>query len=134
MIKPRAFSHAAIRISDVERAKNFYEKTLGFKPLHRPNFPFGGAWYEVGDNQVHLISTPKPGEATKFLGHWAENSPSGINPLGPHIAIEVEDYDGAKAALKEMGIEFIEAPSTMAGRQLWVLDPDGNTVELRAQK
>jgi len=28
-------------------------------------------------------------------------------------------------------IEFLESPS---GRQIWMLDPDGNTVELRTDK
>jgi hypothetical protein len=36
--------------------------------------------------------------------------------------------------LKEQGIQFLEAPGNMLGRQLWVLDPDGNTVELRSEK
>ena len=134
MIKPRAFSHAALKITDVERARNFYEKVLGLNPLARPNFGFGGAWYEVGDNQIHLISIRKAGEQAEFLGTWEKQGPEGINPLGPHLAIVVEDYDGTKATLRQMGIEFLEAPTTMAGRQLWVIDPDGNTIELRAQK
>ena len=34
-----------------------------------------------------------------------------------------------------MGIEFLEAPTNMgAGRQLWILDPDGNTIELRTNQ
>ena len=48
------------------------------------------------------------------------------------FALDVEDFDETKRSLKEMGIEFLEAPSNMgAGRQLWVVDPDGNTVELK---
>ncbi len=134
MIKPRSFSHAAINVTDVERAKSFYEKVLGFTAIERPNFRFGGAWYGIGDNQVHLISREQRAEGLDPLGSSLDKAPPGINPLGPHIAIEVEDYEGTKVALRDQGIEFFEAPTTMAGRQLWVLDPDGNTVELRAQK
>jgi len=134
MIKPRAFAHAALKITDVERARNFYEKVLGLTALPRPNFGFGGAWYEVGDNQIHLISILRADQQAEFLGTWEKQGPKGINPLGPHLAIVVEDYDGTKAALSASGIEFLEAPTTMAGRQLWIIDPDGNTIELRAQK
>ncbi len=119
MIKVRAFSHTAVRVSDAERAKSFYENVLGLKQIGRPNFRFGGAWYGVGGNQIHLISS--------------EKREGGIDPLGPHIALEVEDFDEAKRTLEEQGIEYLEAPSNMAGRQLWLLDPDGNTIELRKE-
>ena len=121
MIKIKGFNHSAVRISDADKAIAFYEKVLGLKKLPRPNFPFKGAWYGVGPNAIHLISS--------------ENRGMKPDPLGAHIALEVEDFDETKQSLKEMGIEFLEAPSNMgAGRQLWILDPDGNTVELRTDK
>src|SRR5262249_39546458 len=122
MIKIRGFNHTALRITDADRAISFYDKVLGLKPLaSRPNFGFGGAWLGVGENQIHLIS--------------ADKREGVINPLGPHVALDVEDFDDTKRQLKEMGIEFLEAPSNMGiGRQLWILDPDGNTVELRSDK
>jgi glyoxylase I family protein len=120
MIKPRAFSHAAVRVSDAEKSMTFYEKVLSLKKLPRPNFGFPGAWYGVGNNAIHLIQS--------------ENRGRKPDPLGPHLALEVEDFDETKRTLKELGIDFLEAPGNMAGRQLWILDPDGNTIELRTEK
>jgi len=121
MIKIKGFSHSAVRITDAERATRFYENVLGLKKLPRPNFPFAGAWYGVGENAIHLISSQDHGRKP--------------DPLGAHIALEVADFEETKRALKVMGIEFLEAPSNMgAGRQLWILDPDGNTVELRTDQ
>jgi len=120
MIKPRSFSHAAVRISDVEKSTSFYEKVLGLKKLPRPDFGFGGAWYGVGTGAIHLIAS--------------ENRGRKPDPLGAHIAIEIEDFEEAKNTLREMGIEFLEARGNLAGRQLWVVDPDGNTIELRTEK
>lgn len=121
MVKVKGFSHSAVRITDADRSIAFYENVLGLKKLPRPNFPFKGAWYGVGPNAIHLISSENRGQKP--------------DPLGAHIALDVEDFDETKKALKEMGIEFLEAPSNMgAGRQLWILDPDGNTVELRTDK
>jgi catechol 2,3-dioxygenase-like lactoylglutathione lyase family enzyme len=121
MVKTKAFNHAAVRVTDVAKATEFYEKVIGLKRLPRPDFPFGGAWYGIGNNALHIISS-------EGRGHKPD-------PLGAHVAFDVEDFDETKRALQEMGIEFLEAPSNMgAGRQLWVVDPDGNTVELRTDK
>ena len=121
MIKLRALNHAAFRVSDVEKATAFYEKVIGLKRIPRPDFGFGGAWYGIGNNALHIISS--------------ENHGRKPDPLGAHVAFDVEDFEETKRSLKEMGIEFLEAPSNMgAGRQLWVVDPDGNTVELRTEK
>jgi glyoxylase I family protein len=121
MIKATGLNHAAVRITDPERAKSFYEKVLGLKQIPRPDFRFGGAWYGIGPNAIHLISSENRGQKP--------------DPLGAHIALDVADFDATRRALSEMKIEFLEAPANMgAGRQLWILDPDGNTIELRADK
>ncbi len=99
----------------------FYENVVGLKRIPRPNFGFGGAWYGIGNNALHIISSENRGQKP--------------DPLGAHVAFDVEDFEETKRTLKEMGVEFLEAPPNMgAGRQLWILDPDGNTVELRTEK
>jgi catechol 2,3-dioxygenase-like lactoylglutathione lyase family enzyme len=120
MIKAKAFNHAAFRVSDVEKATAFYENVVGLKRIPRPNFGFGGAWYGIGNNALHIISSENRGQKP--------------DPLGAHVAFDVEDFEETKRTLKEMGIEFLEGPNMGAGRQLWILDPDGNTVELRTEK
>ncbi|HVA68730.1 MAG TPA: VOC family protein [Candidatus Binataceae bacterium] len=130
MIKLKSFAHSAVRITDVEKSKQFYENVLGFERIPRPNIPVGGMWYGVGGNQIHLIQSRKR---------------DGIDPTGPHMAFEVDDLEAAKAKLKELGIEYLdslgfkmdgisEKELKMLGQQIWVLDPDGNTIELRANR
>jgi glyoxylase I family protein len=126
MIKCKSLNHVGLRVSDTPHSRKFYEDLLGFKVMPRPNFPFGGAWYGIGRNMVHLIESKSSGRK--------------IDPLGPHLAIEIEDFDGAKTELERNGIEYVEAasmasvsqiPVSQTGRQLWLVDPDGNTIELR---
>lgn len=112
MIRTGRLHHAAIRVSDFERSRKFYEDLLGMRQAPRPDLGFPGGWYALGDGQLHLMQRPKLGE--------------GIDPTEPHVAVEVEDYEAAKRTLRERGIEFFER-----GPQLWILDPDGYTVELR---
>jgi len=72
--------------------------------------------------QLHLIASP---------GHTERTG----SPFGPHFALEVEDFDETRRTLQQAGIEFLEAPARRGlGRQIWISDPDGNTVELRAEK
>jgi len=121
MTKPKALNHAAFRVTNVEKACDFYENVIGLKQIPRPQMGIGGAWYGVGESALHIIS--------------ADNNPmkgGDIDPTGPHVAIEVEDYEAAKAAIKQRGLEFREMSMQGFGSLLWVLDPDGNTIELRA--
>jgi glyoxylase I family protein len=107
--------HASIRVSDVPRARAFYEQVLGFTPIARPDMGFPGAWYGLGAGQLHLIQ-----------GEPADPPAHAINPGDPHFAVTV-DLDAMRAKLKSAGIAMLD----LGADQLWVLDPDGNTVELR---
>jgi catechol 2,3-dioxygenase-like lactoylglutathione lyase family enzyme len=49
-----------------------------------------------------------------------------IDPTGPHFAIEVADLAEARRQLAEAGVEVLDPGAD----QLWVLDPDGYTVEI----
>ncbi|HKV53731.1 MAG TPA: VOC family protein, partial [Candidatus Binataceae bacterium] len=100
MIKPSSFGHVAVRITDVDKSRDFYEKVIGLKKIPRPQINIPGEWYGVGDNQLHLIG--------------GEHRFDGIDPTGPHIAIQVEDLEETKRTLTELGIAFLDA-STLRG-------------------
>lgn len=127
MIKTRGFSHVAVRVTDVEKAKTFYENIVGLKKIPRPQIKIPGEWYGIGDNQLHIIG--------------GDRRPDGIDPTGPHMAIEVEDFDATRAKLDELGIPYLDGSAMrsrmtpeaarMVGQQLWIQDPDGNVIELR---
>jgi glyoxylase I family protein len=115
MIRPGKLHHAALRVGDFERSRKFYEGLLGFRAAPRPDLGFPGAWYGLGEGQLHLIQMPKYGE--------------GVDPTDPHVAIEVEDFEATKQELRERGLEFVEFFNA-----LWLKDPDGYTVELRQKE
>ncbi len=129
MVKVKALNHVGIRVSDANRTKEFYARVLGLPMMERPNFPFGGAWYGIGHNMIHVIESRDTGRK--------------IDPTSPHIALDVDDLDEAKAELERLGIEYLDGSAASAvignaerrltGRQLWFLDPDGNTIELRSE-
>ena len=94
-------------------ATAFYTEVLGgsVRP-DRPDFGFGGAWIDLGASQVHLLEAGPP------------------PVLGQHFAVAVEDLDAAVAELRGKGIEVADPTPVGRGRQTFVADPAGNTVEL----
>jgi len=77
-------------------------------------------WYQIGEGQLHLIQRQR----SATTGHPAES----IDATDPHLAIRVDDLDGMRRRLQAAGLKVLDFGS----EQLWVHDPDGNTVELRA--
>lgn len=111
-MKPLQLHHASIRVKDLARSDPFYRDLLRLTPIARPDLGVRGTWYGIGSGQLHLI------EAEPFGAR--------IDPSGPHFAIEVENLDEARRCLAERHIETLDP----GGNQLWLLDPDGYTVEL----
>ena len=116
------YSHINILVDDLEAAHRFYVDTLGFEVLPRPDFPgFAGAWYRVGQLQLHL-SVVK--EMPDLKGGF------------PHLAfhIESEAFDQTVDALKSAGVSFLgnamlREDFGVPVRAIFCKDPAGNPVE-----
>ena len=46
--------HVAIQVADVAAARAFYVDVLGLEEIARPDFPVAGAWFKLGDQQLHI--------------------------------------------------------------------------------
>jgi predicted enzyme related to lactoylglutathione lyase len=106
-------------VTDIKRARAFYEGTLGFKPtMEAP----GGLWVEYD-----------VGAGTLGIGSYGDDwKPS---PEGTCIAFEVDDLDAEVARLKSKGVPVHMAPmDTPVCRFAIVCDPDGNKVMLHKRK
>jgi glyoxylase I family protein len=113
-VQPTGIHHVSINVDDVDAAIDFYVGRLGLKIRDdRPHFGFGGAWLDVGGQQVHLIQAPPPASR------------------GQHFAIHVEDLDAAVAELRAAGLEVSDPVGVGSGRQSFLCDPAGNQVELQ---
>jgi catechol 2,3-dioxygenase-like lactoylglutathione lyase family enzyme len=111
-MRPKQLHHASVRVADLRRSREFYEKLIGLQQIERPELGFPGAWYGVGAGEIHLI----------------QNDPLSlpIDSTGPHFAIEVEDLEEARRQVEEAGVEVVDP----GGDQFWIRDPDGYTVEI----
>jgi predicted enzyme related to lactoylglutathione lyase len=108
-------------VTDVKRARQFYEVTLGLKPTK----VFGddkAAWveYDIGPQ-------------TLAIGNGAPDwKPS---PGGGSVGLEVEDFDAAVSQLKRSGTLFrLEPIQTPVCQMAVVSDPDGNSITIHKRK
>jgi glyoxylase I family protein len=100
-------------VRDAAESVAFYTDVLGLvQRTDRPDFPFGGAWLDLGAQQVHLIEAKVP------------------EPCGQHVAIRVDDLDAVVAELRDRGVEVSDPQPVGAARQTFLFDPSGNMIEL----
>ena len=106
-------------VTDIKRARAFYEGVLGLKPTMESA---GGMWveYDIGN-------------ATFGIGCYGEVwKPS---PDGTCVAFEVEDLDGEISRLKSECVKFhMEATDTPVCRFAIICDPDGNRIMIHKRK
>jgi glyoxylase I family protein len=106
--------HVAINVDDVEAARRFYCDVLGMtERKDRPDFGIDGAWLDAGRQQVHLLQAPLP------------------TSMGQHFALAVRQLDQVVNELRARGIEVTDPSPSGPGRQAFLADPSGNTVELQ---
>jgi lactoylglutathione lyase len=115
--------HTCYRIGDIDRSVEFYEK-LGFEEIGR---------LPIRDEAINVfMGLPGDGarlELTYNFGVDSYELGTGYN----HIAVTVDDMDGALEGLAGVGIEPEKPPYTVregGSRLCFVRDPDGYRIEL----
>lgn len=106
-------------VTDIARARGFYENVLGLKSSAVWESEGGPSWieYDVGPGTI-AITNMAPDK-------WKPSSD------GPSVALEVADFDAAIEALKAAGTRFyLEPTASPACRLAVVSDPDGNSLAI----
>src|SRR5512139_2423164 len=126
MIAITTLHHVSIVVTDLVAARHFYGAVLGLSELPRPPFDFAGAWYALGDRQLHLIVHP-PGRTIRGTRN--------IDARDGHFALRVMDYDATLLHLRAHGIPVRESRQNVTPwAQIHITDPDGNVIELNAER
>jgi predicted enzyme related to lactoylglutathione lyase len=106
-------------VTDIKRAREFYEGILGFKPSMESA---DGAWveYEIGNGTFGIGC---------YGDLWRPSD------QGTCIAFEVNDLEAAMARLKSRGVKFfMELTDTPVCRFAIISDPDDNKVMIHKRK
>jgi predicted enzyme related to lactoylglutathione lyase len=110
----------SVPVTDQQRAKEFYEETLGFKLISDASFGEGMRWVQL---------EPPGGGTNITLVTWFEDvRPGSLRGM----VIACDDVDAAYEELRGRGARFGGPPEDMAwGRFASLQDPDGNGWLLR---
>lgn len=110
--------HTAIASPDPRKLAQWYADHLGF----RINFEHDGGFFVRAANGTLLEIIPSEGPRTEIKMR---------DPGIRHLAIQVTDFDGAYAALREKSVNFLGEPFVNLGNRLvFFTDCDGNLVHL----
>lgn len=115
-----AVNHIARLTRHLEESRAFYRDLLGFQEIPRPNFSFPGAWLYAYGVQIHLI--------VDDAAPWTSDE---ISTRADHVALQVDDIEGAAKLLEEHGVRYKR--NYVADRdvtQLFFRDPDGYHIEI----
>src|SRR5665213_4605905 len=106
-------------VTDIKRAREFYEGVLGLKPAMDSN---GGMWveYEVGNGTFGIGC---------YGDVWKPSED------GTCIAVELDNLDAEVARLKSRGVKFSMEPTDSPVCRFAILcDPDGNRIMIHKRK
>ena len=118
-MKIKEIGFVAIPVTDIKRARSFYEGVLG---LQKATEFMDGKWieYAIGKDTLAIANvgdTWKPSDQ------------------GTGAALEVEDFDAAVKKLKEANVRFAaEAFESPVCHMAVVQDPDGNKLMIHKLK
>jgi predicted enzyme related to lactoylglutathione lyase len=120
MMDDKEIAFVAYPVTDVIRARKFYEDVLGFKP-NAPLKSETQAWieYDIGAGTLGIGSSEQ----------W------NLSQDGPSVALEVDDFNAAVATLREHNVQIIIGPLEMPTCYMaTVRDPDGNKLTIHRRK
>eukprot|EP01084_Bolivina_argentea_P086903 157030_1 len=131
-LKVQRLHHLSRTTMNCKRLTDFYKNVMGFKQIHRPIFPFDGAWLQLGDIQLHVIERNPEFIAPEDPFNVSDKPRSGPIALsqGHHSAFWTEDFDQVITQLNKFNIEHYIGKYGNNLSQVWFYDPDGNGIEV----
>ncbi len=123
--------HLGVAVKSIEKALEFYQKTLGIEPTgveEVPSQKVKVAFLPVGESNIELL---EPTSEDSAIARHIEKRGEGI----AHLAFKVDDIQEALSTLKEKGVRLInETPQPGAhGAKIAFIHPkstNGILIEL----
>lgn len=117
--------HTCIRVLDLEKSVDFYQKALGMKEVKRKDFP------EEGFTLV-FMGAEEGGHEVELTYNYDRKTPYTIGDGYSHLAMLVDDLEGAHRFHSEAGytVTPIKALPDSPPKIYFIQDPDGYKIEL----
>jgi len=115
--------HVVVRCRDQERSLDFYTRVLGLAEERRLD-AIGLIQLRAGESMVDLVpADPPPTDSGRNVDHFC-------------LGVDALDMEHLVKYLRDQGVEVLGDPMPRYGARgmglsIYVLDPDGNIVELK---
>jgi glyoxylase I family protein len=114
-----SLNHASLIVANLDVSMVFYSDVLGLQQIDRPDLGFPGAWFQLGDQQIHLLELENPDPITGRPEHGGRDR---------HVALNALSLSPVQDTLNKAGIVYTMSKS--GRRALFCRDPDGNAIEI----
>lgn len=122
----KELGHVVLYVRDLERSASFYGDVLGWRRLDGGTLPFRACAFSSGRTHHELLLIE--------VGPDAPAPPTGRRAGLYHIGLKVGDTDdelrAAMTRLREAGVEIVGLSDHTVTHSVYILDPDGNELEL----
>lgn len=116
MLKVTEIAFSCYPVTDMARARKFYEEVLGLKPTMTVGEPGGMQWteYDIANGTLSLGAGAPDWKPTA---------------TGGSVGLEVADFEAAIAHLKTNGVKFKMEPfPTPVCHMAFIYDTEGNLI------
>ena len=122
----KELGHLVLYVSNLERSVSFYKDVLGWRMVAPEVQGMPAAAFSSGRTHHELLLIE--------VGDQAQPIPQGRRVGLYHFGLKVGDTDeelrAALATLQEKGVRVVGASDHTVTHSLYILDPDGNEIEL----
>lgn len=122
----KELGHLVLYVRDLDRSARFYGDVLGWTRLDTPGLPFPAAAFSGGRTHHELLLIE--------VGPDAQPQPRGRRVGLYHFGLKVGDSDDdlreALRHIREAGVEVVGMSDHTVSHSLYIVDPDGNEIEL----
>lgn len=118
----KELGHVVLYVTNLTRSADFYRDTLGFHEIARGQ---GTALYSSGRTHHELLLIEIGGSPKVARG-----IEPGLYHIGFKIGDSAEELKAAYSELKAKGVTIVGSGDHTVTHSLYILDPDGNELEL----